>query len=221
MASLQIGVILIWEWHVGYNFHLLLVFCEKGMVNGFGWRSKGGSGDKFQGWVANKLSGQPQERLLEVVVGLGGDIVVLKVLLSVEGNGLGLYFALLDINLVSGEDYRNVFADTDQVTVPVGDVLVGNTGGNVEHNDTALAIDVVTITEASKLLLSCGIPDIKLNWAQISAETKRVNLNAESCNIFLLKLSSQVALDESGLSSSSITDKDELEGRGRSFSHDC
>ena len=69
-----------------------------------------------QGWVANKLAGQPQERLLEVVVGLGGDIVVLKVLLPVESDGLGLYFALLDINLVSGEDYGNVLADTDQVT---------------------------------------------------------------------------------------------------------
>jgi hypothetical protein len=31
-------------------------------------------------------------------------------------------------------------------TVPVGDVLVGNAGGDVEHDDAALAVDVVAIT---------------------------------------------------------------------------
>jgi hypothetical protein len=51
--------------------------------------------------------------------------------------------------------------------VPVGDVLVGNTGGNIEHDDTALAVDVVTITETSEFLLSCSIPDIELNVAQV------------------------------------------------------
>jgi hypothetical protein len=43
-----------------------------------------------------------QERLLEVVVGLGGDVVVLEVFLAVESDGLGLDFALLDIDLVTG-----------------------------------------------------------------------------------------------------------------------
>lgn len=69
-----------------------------------------------QGRVANQLAGQPQERLLKVIVGLGGDIVVLQVLLSVEGDGLGLHFSLLDIDLVAGEDNRDILADTDQVT---------------------------------------------------------------------------------------------------------
>ena len=31
-------------------------------------------------------------------------------------------------------------------TVPVGDVLVCDSGGDVEHDDTTLAIDVVTIS---------------------------------------------------------------------------
>jgi hypothetical protein len=69
-----------------------------------------------QSWVANEFACQPQERLLEVVVGLGGDVVVLKVLLSMESNGLGLYLSLLDINLVSGEDDGDILADTDQIT---------------------------------------------------------------------------------------------------------
>ena len=72
--------------------------------------------ETYQGSVTDKLSCQPQEGFLEVVVGLGGNIVVLEVLLSVECDGLSLYLSLLDINLVSGEDDGDVFADTDQIT---------------------------------------------------------------------------------------------------------
>jgi hypothetical protein len=53
------------------------------------------------------------------------------------------------------------------LTVPVRDVLVGNSGGDVEHDDAALAVDIVSVTKASELLLSCGIPDIELNVAQV------------------------------------------------------
>jgi hypothetical protein len=51
--------------------------------------------------------------------------------------------------------------------VPVGDVLVGDSGGDIEHDDAALAVDVVSVTKTSKLLLSCGVPDIELNVAQV------------------------------------------------------
>jgi hypothetical protein len=33
-----------------------------------------------------------------------------------EGNGLGLDFALLDVNLVAGQNDGNIFADTDEIT---------------------------------------------------------------------------------------------------------
>jgi hypothetical protein len=51
--------------------------------------------------------------------------------------------------------------------VPVGNVLVGDTGGDIEHDDTGLAVDIVAITEATELLLAGGIPDIKLDVAQV------------------------------------------------------
>jgi hypothetical protein len=66
--------------------------------------------------VADQLASEPQEGLLEVVVGLGGDIVVLEVLLAVEGDGLGLDLALLHVNLVTAENNGDVLADTDEVT---------------------------------------------------------------------------------------------------------
>ncbi len=45
----------------------------------------------------------------------------MEVLLSVEGDGLGLDFALLDIDLVSGEDDWDIFADTDKVACSVSE----------------------------------------------------------------------------------------------------
>lgn len=50
--------------------------------------------------------------------------------------------------------------------MPVGDVLVGDAGSDVEHDDTALAVDIVSITKSSELLLSCGIPDVELDVTQ-------------------------------------------------------
>ena len=73
-------------------------------------------GKTYEGVVADELASEPEEGLLEVVVGLGGDIVVLEVLLAVEGDGLGLDLALLHVDLVTAEDDRDVLADTGKIT---------------------------------------------------------------------------------------------------------
>jgi hypothetical protein len=51
------------------------------------------------------------------------------------------------------------------LTVPVGDVLVSNARCNVEHDDAALAVDIITVSQSTKLLLACCVPDIKLDLA--------------------------------------------------------
>ena len=84
-----------------------------------------------------------------------------------EGDGLGLDLALLDVDLVAGQDDGDVLANADQVTVPVGDVLVGDARGDVEHDDTALAVDVVAVTKTTELLLSSGVPDIELDLTKV------------------------------------------------------
>lgn len=83
-----------------------------------------------------------------------------------ESDSLGLYMALLHIDFITCQDDRNVLADADKVTsstlefcayffqtdvdcvltVPIRDVLVGDTGSDIEHDDSALAIDVITIS---------------------------------------------------------------------------
>jgi hypothetical protein len=75
-----------------------------------------GCGESYQGLIADELPCQPQEGLLKVVVGFGGNVVVLQILLAMEGDGLGLHFALLDIDLVSTENDGDVFAYSDEVT---------------------------------------------------------------------------------------------------------
>lgn len=55
----------------------------------------------------------------------------------------------------------------DRRTVPVGNVLVGDTAGDVEHDNTALAVDVVSITETTKLLLASSVPNIELDLTKV------------------------------------------------------
>ena len=101
--------------------------------------------------------------------------------------------------------------------MPVGNVLVCDTGGNIEHDDTALSVDVVTVTETTELLLTCGVPDIELDrsevlssgladmstsevgWLSYGCESEGVDLDAESGHVLLFELAGQMALDEGGL----------------------
>ena len=100
--------------------------------------------------------------------------------------------------------------------MPVGNILIRDTRGNIEHDDTALAVDVVSITQTTKLLLACSIPNIELDGAQIlissvlsglmcqnlrwdfpyGGEAKRVNLYTQSCNVLLLEFAGNVTFHE-------------------------
>jgi hypothetical protein len=61
-----------------------------------------------------------------------------------------------------------------ELTVPVGHILVCDTGCDIKHDDTTLSVDVVTIAQATELLLSCSVPDIELNLAQVLSPNIRV-----------------------------------------------
>lgn len=66
----------------------------------------------------------------------------LQILLAVKHNAFGFDFPVFDVNLVAAENDGNVFTDTDQVTMPVGHVLVGDSRGNVKHDDSTLGCGV-------------------------------------------------------------------------------
>lgn len=91
--------------------------------------------------ILDKTTGQVEERLFKIIVGASRNVVVLKILLSVESNVLGFDFSVFDVNLVSTDDHGNIFTDTNNVSVPIWDVLVSQPGGHVEHDDCTLALD--------------------------------------------------------------------------------
>lgn len=115
-TCLQIGVFLVWQGHCRSLGHFLLVLVEELLVDlNLRW-CKGWRSDELELRVADQFSSEPEERFFEVVVGFGRNVIVLEVFLAVECDGLGLDLALLDIDLVSAKNDRNVFADTDEIT---------------------------------------------------------------------------------------------------------
>ena len=64
-------------------------------------------------YLLDKSSEEPDEWLLELVVALGRNIVVLKILLSVESDLLGLDLSVLDVDLVADKDDGDVLTDSD------------------------------------------------------------------------------------------------------------
>ena len=51
--------------------------------------------------------------------------------------------------------------------MPIRHVLVRDSGGHVEHDDTALSLDVVAITKTTKLLLSSSVPNVEADRAEV------------------------------------------------------
>ena len=128
-----------------------------------------------------------------------------------EGDHLSLDFTVDGIDLVTDEDDRDVVADANDIAVPVGYVLVGVTASDVEHDDGAVALDVVTVTEATELLLTSGIPAVEGDLATVGLEGEGVDVDTDGGDVALLELASQVALNEGGLACTAITDENQLE----------
>lgn len=85
----------------------------------------------------------------------------------------------LDVNLVSTQNNGDVLAHPLEVTMPVRDVLVRDTRRHVEHDDTALSLNVVSITETTELLLAGSIPDIEADSTEVGRECQGVNLDTK------------------------------------------
>ena len=107
----------------------------------------------------------------------------------------------------------DVLAHAEQVTLPVWDVLVRDTRRHVKHDDRTLALNVVPITKASKLLLAGRVPAVEADRAKVRVERQRMHFHTQRRHVLLLELSRQVALHERRLANSAITYEDELKFR--------
>jgi hypothetical protein len=63
--------------------------------------------------------------------------------------------------------------------MPIGDVFVRDSRCDVEHDNAALPLDVISITETTKLLLARSIPDVETNGAEVGRERERMDFNAK------------------------------------------
>lgn len=64
--------------------------------------------------------------------------------------------------------------------MPVGYVFVGNPGGHVEHNDTALALDVITISQPTEFFLPGCVPNVEADVTKVGMKVEWVDLNTKS-----------------------------------------
>ena len=77
-------------------------------------------------YLLGESSQKPDERLFELVIALGRNVVVLEVLLSVESDLLGFYLSVLNIDFVTDQDNWNVFTNSDKILVPLRNILIGD-----------------------------------------------------------------------------------------------
>jgi hypothetical protein len=95
--------------------------------------------------------------------------------------------------------------------VPVGDILVRDTTRHVKHNDGTLSLDVIPVTETTKLFLSGGIPYIEFDGSTVGVEHQGMNFDTQRGDVLLFEFTRQVTFDKGGLSDTTITDKDQFE----------
>ena len=162
--------------------HLELLFVLANLINvQVNFRGRKGRGlDKGRLGITDELAGEPEEGLFKVVVGLGRDVIVLQVLLAVKCNSLCLHLSVLHIHLVSHQNNGDILTDTHEIAMPVGHRLVGEARGHVEHDDRTLSLNVVTVTETTKLLLTSGIPHVENDLTSVGHEVKGVHLQDET-----------------------------------------
>lgn len=167
--------------------------------------------NKVEVGVSGEGPEDPEEGLLVLVVGFGGDVEVLEVALAVEGDLAGLDLSVLLVDLVSDEHDGDVVADAGEVLVPLGHVLVGDSRSDVEHQNGGIGADIVALPQAAQLLLASRVPEAELDGSVVGGEDDRADLNALSGDVLLLEFSSDVPLDEGSLADTTISDKHDLE----------
>lgn len=63
--------------------------------------------------------------------------------------------------------------------MPVGDILVGDTRGDVEHDDSTLSLDVVSVSETTELFLTGSVPNVETDSTEVGVESEGVDLDTE------------------------------------------
>ena len=164
-------------------------------------------------FVPRQLPCQPEKRLFNVVPCTCRNIVILQVLLSAKGDLLRLDLTVLDVYLVPHENDWDVSTNALQVAVPVGNVFVGGTGVDVEHDYGALALNEISITQSTEFLLTGTVQDFEFDRTSVRVKDEGVDLDSEGGGALhiLFELTSRKALEEGGFAHTAVADEHELD----------
>merc|ERR1719469_209315 len=167
--------------------------------------------DKLEIVLVGEASSKPQEWLLKIVIAPGREVIILQVALPMELDLLGFHLSIFHVNFVSDQYNGNVFTHPDNVTVPIGDILVGDARSDVKHDDGTLTLDVITIAQTTEFFLSCSVPDVECQLPAICEELQGVHFHTQRWDVLLLELTSQMALHKRGFAHTTIAAKNQLE----------
>jgi hypothetical protein len=124
----------------------------------------------------------------------------------VECDLLRFDLAVLNLNLVPGQNNRNILAHASQVAVPVRNIFVSDATRHVKHDNSALPLNIVTVSQSPKLFLSGSIPDIKFNRTSVGVKGERMDLHTQSRDVFLFKFARQVAFHEGRFTDATVAE---------------
>jgi hypothetical protein len=175
------------------------------------WGFKSQGFHKVEIEVTGEGSKNPEEWLFVLIVRFGWNIEVLKVSLSVEGNLSSFDFSVLLVNFITNQDDGDVVTDSSEILIPLGNVLVSNSSGDVEHENSSVGSNVISFSETTEFFLTGSIPKTELNGSVVSVEGDRANFNTLSSNVFFLEFTSLMSLNKGGLSNSTVSDENNFE----------
>jgi len=95
-----------------------------------------------------------------------------------EYDALGFDFSILDINFVTTKNNWYVFADTDQIPMPIGYIFVCYPGCNVKHDNGTLSLNIIAVAKATKFFLASCIPDIEADRSTIGMKDQWMDLDS-------------------------------------------
>lgn len=104
----------------------------------------------------------------------------LKVLLPVERNRFGFDLSVLDIDLVADQYDGDIFTDPHEIAMPIRHVLVGYATRDVEHDNRALALNIIAVTKPTEFLLASCVPDVETDFAASCVKLQRMDFDSQS-----------------------------------------
>lgn len=128
-----------------------------------------------------------------------------------EGDLACLNFSVFDISLVSDQTNGGIWTNFSEVLVPFGHVSVRVSVGEIKHDDSAVGVNIIAVSQFTEFFLSSCVPDVE-NQRSMGGVELDVGYNCSlGGDVGFLEMSSGVSLREGGFADSSVSDQNKFE----------